>query len=63
MGGAIVAGAVAGAVIGSMVYSLPPSGCAPYPYSGYTYYHCGGVYYETRYEGDQVVYVVVDEPG
>lgn len=56
------AAAVTGAAIGSMMYSLPPS-CAPYPYGGYSYYNCGGAYYEPRYEGDTVVYVTVPEPG
>lgn len=55
------AAAVTSAAIGSRYYSLPPA-CAPYPYSGYTYYSCGGVYYAPRYEGDTVVYVVVDQP-
>jgi hypothetical protein len=55
------AAAVTSAAIGSMMYSLPPS-CAPYPYGGYSYYSCGGVYYEPRYEGDKVVYVVVNNP-
>lgn len=50
------------AINGARYYSLPPS-CAPYPYSGYTYYSCGGVYYAPQYEGDTVVYVVVDRPG
>jgi hypothetical protein len=50
------------AITGARYYSLPPA-CAPYPYSGFTYYSCGGVYYAPRYEGDTVVYVVVDRPG
>jgi hypothetical protein len=64
VGGALAVGAIAGATaaaIGSTMYALPP-GCSPYPYGGYSYYHCGGVYYETRYEGDTVVYVTVAEP-
>jgi len=56
------AAAVTAAAIGSTYYSLPPS-CAPYPYGGYSYYQCGGVYYEPRYEGDTVVYVTVPQPG
>jgi hypothetical protein len=40
---------------------LPP-GCPAYPYGGYSYYHCGGAYYEPRYEGDTVVYVTVPDP-
>lgn len=56
------AAAVTSAALGSRYYSLPPA-CSPYPYSGYTYYSCGGTYYAPRYEGDTVVYVVVDRPG
>ena len=44
-----------------MYYALPPA-CAPYGWGGYGYYHCGGVYYEPRYEGDTVVYVTVPDP-
>ena len=49
------------AVMGSVYYALPP-GCSPYSWSGYSYYHCGGVYYEPRYEGDTVIYVTVPDP-
>lgn len=52
------AAAVTSAVIGSMIYSLPPA-CSPYMTS---YYYCGGVYYAPQYQGDTVVYVVVDQP-
>ena len=58
-------GAVAGvtaAAIGSAYYALP-HGCAPYPYGGYSYYSCGGAYYEPQYQGDTVVYVTVPAPG
>lgn len=58
---AVTSAAITSAAVGSRYYSLPPA-CAPYPYSGYTYYSCGGVYYAPRYEGDTVVYVVVDQP-
>jgi hypothetical protein len=49
------------AIVGSMYYALPP-GCPPYSWGGYGYYHCGGAYYEPRYEGDTVVYVTVPDP-
>jgi hypothetical protein len=65
VGAGLAIGAVAGftaAAIGSAYYALP-HGCAPYPYGGYSYYSCGGAYYEPRYEGDTVVYVTVPEPG
>ena len=51
------AAAVTSAVVGSMIYSLPP-GCSPYN----VYYACNGVYYQPQYQGDTVVYVVVDDP-
>jgi hypothetical protein len=52
------AAAVTSAAIGSMIYSLPPA-CSPYQGS---YYYCGGVYYQPQYQGDKVVYVVVQQP-
>jgi hypothetical protein len=55
-----VAGVTAAAVSGAY-YSLPP-GCPPYPYGGYTYYSCGGAYYQPQYEGDTVTYVTVPDP-
>jgi hypothetical protein len=54
-------GAVAGmtaAAVGSMYYSLP-AGCSPYG----GYYNCGGTYYQPQYSGDNVTYVVVNNPG
>lgn len=56
------AAAVTTAAIGSMMYSLPPA-CSPRPYGGMTYYYCGGAWYAPQYQGDQVVYVVVNQPG
>jgi hypothetical protein len=66
----VAAGVVAGAVVGAAAYGYGygssyyalPTGCSPYPYSGYSYYSCGGAYYEPRYEGDTVVYVTVPDP-
>jgi hypothetical protein len=46
---------------GTRVYVLP-SGCTTVVVGGVTYHNCGGVYYQAYYEGDQVVYVVVDQP-
>jgi hypothetical protein len=40
-----------------VVYVLPPD-CSSY----YSYYYCGGVYYQPQYEEDVVSYVVVDKP-
>lgn len=56
-----VAVAATAAAIGARYYALP-AGCAPYAWSGFTYYTCAGVYYEPQYEGDTVVYVVVPNP-
>lgn len=56
------AAAVTSAAIGSMIYSLPPT-CATSVYGGMTYYSCGGVWYAPQYQGDRVVYVVVENPG
>jgi len=47
--------------IGTRVHVLP-GGCRDVVVGGETYYYCDGVYYQVYYEGDQVVYVVVDEP-
>lgn len=49
------------AAYGSAYYALPPN-CGPYPYASYTYYNCGGAYYQPQYEGDTVVYVSVPDP-
>ena len=57
-------GAMAGmaaVAYGSAYYALP-GGCSPYPYRAYTYYSCGGAYYQPQYEGDTVVYVSVPDP-
>jgi hypothetical protein len=53
--------AVTAAAIGSMYHALPPA-CPLSPYGGVTYYSCGGVWYAPQYQGDQVVYVVVNNP-
>lgn len=61
----VVAGATAAvtsAAIGSMVYSLPPSGCTTVVSAGVTYSRCGSVWYEPRYAGTSVSYVVVNAP-
>lgn len=55
------AAAVTAAAIGSVYYALPPA-CAPRPYSSITYYYCGNVWYEPRYSGTSITYVVVNQP-
>ena len=60
----VAIGAVAGmtaAAFGTAYYALP-GGCSPYPYYTYTYYSCGGAWYQPQYEGDTVVYVTVPDP-
>lgn len=55
------AAAVTAAAIGSVVYSLP-SGCGYQTIHGVRYYQCGGDWYEQRYSGSQLTYVVVPRP-
>ncbi len=52
--------AVTAAVVGSVVYSLPPSGCSTVITNGISYSQCGSVWYQPRYSGNSVTYVVVD---
>jgi hypothetical protein len=65
IGAGIAIGATAAfataAIYGSAYYALPP-GCSPYPYHTYTYYNCGGAYYQPQYEGDTIVYVSTPDP-
>ena len=64
LGAGLAIGAIAGmtaAAIGSAYYALP-GGCSPYGYHGYSYYSCGGAWYQPQYEGDTVVYVTVPDP-
>lgn len=59
---AVTAGvALTTAVIGSMVYSLPPS-CATTVINGMAYQQCGSTWYEPRYSGTTVQYVVINPP-
>jgi hypothetical protein len=46
---------------GTRVRTLP-AGCTKVIRRGVTYHSCGGVYYRPSYEGNNVVYVVVDNP-
>ncbi len=59
---AVTAGvAVTRAVIGSIVYSLPPS-CVTTVINGVAYQQCGSDWYEPRYAGTSVQYVVINAP-
>jgi len=51
--------AVTAAVIGSVVYTLP-SGCVTVIQNGISYRQCGSTWYEPRYSGNNVSYVVVE---
>jgi len=59
--GTTAAVAATAAIVGSVVYSLPPS-CTTVVTAGVTYQQCGGAYYQPRYAGTQVTYVVVNPP-
>jgi hypothetical protein len=60
VGTAVAIGATA-AIIGSIVYSLPPS-CSMVNVGGITYQRCGSTWYQPRYAGTSVQYVVVNSP-
>ena len=46
---------------GAYVYSLA-SDCREEMVSGKRYYYCDGVYYQAHYQGNDVVYVEVENP-
>jgi hypothetical protein len=46
---------------GTRVYALP-AGCSKVVVGGVEYHNCGGVYYRPYYQGNQVVYEVVEKP-
>jgi len=56
--GAVVATAI---VVGAVVASLPPN-CTTIVVNGFAYQNCGGTYYQPRYSGSSVTYVVVNRP-
>jgi hypothetical protein len=56
--GAAVATAVA---VGTVVRSLPPS-CTSVVVGNVAYQQCGSTFYQPRYSGSQVTYVVVNPP-
>ena len=53
--------AVTSAVIGSIIYSLP-SGCTTIVRGGIAYQQCGSVWYQPQYAGNNVNYVVINQP-
>jgi hypothetical protein len=50
-----------GPPIGTTVATLP-SGCAATPVNNIEYHDCGGVYYRPAFQGNNLVYVVVQKP-
>ncbi|RKG97214.1 hypothetical protein [Corallococcus carmarthensis] len=57
-----VAGAMVAAVaVGTVVRALPSS-CSTVVSRGVTYQNCGGTWYQPRYAGTDVTYVVVNPP-
>lgn len=56
--GAVVATTL---VVGAIVASLPPN-CTTIIVNGLAYQHCGGTYYQPRYSGSTVTYIVVTKP-
>jgi hypothetical protein len=51
----------AAVVVGSIVHSLPPA-CSAVVVNGLTYQQCGSAWYQPRYAGTQVTYMVVNPP-
>lgn len=47
--------------IGTVVQALP-GGCASVVVSGANYSNCGGVFYKAAFQGNNLVYVVVENP-
>ncbi len=64
VGSAIAVGAavaVTAAVVGSIIHTLP-SGCQTVVRNGIAYNQCGSVWYEPQYSGNNVTYIVVNQP-
>lgn len=53
--------AVTSAVIGSIVNTLP-TGCTTIIRGGMAYQQCGSVWYQPQYAGNNVTYVVIQQP-
>jgi hypothetical protein len=47
--------------VGTVVQVLP-AGCTSVAVSGVNYSDCGGVFYKTAFQGNNLVYVVVEKP-
>ena len=58
----VTTAAVATAVaVGTVVHSIPPS-CTSVAVGNVAYQQCGSTWYQPRYAGSQVTYVVVNPP-
>jgi len=53
--------APSGVSVGTVVQTLP-AGCKPVTVSGVAYQDCGGSFYKTAFQGNNLVYVVVQKP-
>jgi len=53
--------APSGVSVGTVVQTLP-AGCKPVTVSGVAYQDCGGSFYKTVFQGNNLVYVVVQNP-
>ena len=58
---ATAAQASAGVPVGTVVQALP-AGCKPVTVSGVEYQDCGGSFYKTAFQGNNLVYAVVQSP-
>lgn len=53
--------ATAAPAVGTVVTALP-AGCAPMSVGGVEYHRCGSVYYRAAFQGNNLVYVTVQQP-
>ena len=62
--GAVAAGTVIGAAAASVgqYVEVLPSNCISEVVRGISYWNCGGMWYQPRYSGSSIVYVVVPAP-
>ena len=59
--GVAAAATVTAVAVGTVVSALPPS-CTTIVANGIAYQNCAGTWYQPRYSGTQVTYVVVNQP-
>jgi hypothetical protein len=61
-GGGALGALIAALAVGTILEALPPA-AAPQVYGGQTYYYDGTNYYEACYQGADLDYCVVPNPG